>query len=811
MSLGVGLALLILWLLACAASWLWYQRRPKGTDYRPDVLALGLLALAVVAFYWPVLIGSAWVPAGGGDFNSLYYPFYSFLHRALQDGILPLWNPYAFAGMPGVAYTHSSIFYPFNLLTFLFTPEFSYQTLESLAILHYFLAAAFMYALARNLGQSRFGSWMAGVAYAFSGYLIAHFGHLSQVEVTIWLPLAFLFLHRALVHSSPGAAILGGISLGVSLLAGHTQVSLYMITVLSLYWLYQVGWLGELRRRFRWDGLTRSVVLYVVLMGVAFGVAAFQLISTAEMVGQTPRAEISYDISAEYSLAPAALVSMVVPHYFGQSAANHWGYWAPEDGNLTEFYSYGGIVALVLAVLGLLLKRNRYSWFFAGLAVLSLLLSFGGYTALQRIVYHFVAAYSMVRVPARFISFFGFALAVLAGFGADLFLAPVAARLKPIYRVFTRTLLALTAAVTLVALPIFYHDMLITERGSWQFTRAEVAAKSLAFTAFLLALMLALLFAHRYWRWPRRLVPALLGLLLVLDLFSNQAPYNLTQEDLTKGFEHPEIISLLRQDNSLYRVDSVTGIWDVWQPYTNLLYNIGDVSGVPNPLVLAAQQDYWEALGSRSSPFYDLLNIKYVIARKEVTLDWNKFERVKTDDPVLDLFRNTQVMPRAFVVHSARVEPNNARVLQAIKDVSFNPREIVLLERGQPLSGTPAASDVQFERYGMNDMSIRVSTPADGYLVLGEMQYPGWEATVDGRPQEVVRADYALRAILVPAGAHSVQVFFAPRSWILGWAITVVTWVAVLGYAAYSWKRRRTAAPALRIAASQPILEATGR
>lgn len=803
MNVVVGAGPAVLWLLAFGVSWWQHCRQPEATDYRRDVAALGALALAVTLFFWPVLIGAASAPVGGGDFNSLYYPFYTFLHRELHGGVLPLWNPYAFSGMPGVAYTHSSIFYPLNLLTFLFVPDFTYQTLEALAILHYFLAAVFTYALVRNLGRSRFAAFIAGLIYPFSGYLIAHFGHLSQIEVTIWLPLAFLFLHRALERRSPAEAILGGVVLAISLLGGHTQVSLYMITVLTLYWLYYAGWLGQLWRRFRWRLMLQSVALYATLMAVAAGVSAFQLISTAELVGQTPRAEISYDISAQYSMAPAALITLAVPHYFGLSAANHWGYWAPEDGNLTEFYGYCGVVTLVLAALGLLLRRNRYSWFFAGLALLSLLLSLGGYTALQRLVYHFVPAYNMVRVPARYLSFLGFALAILAGFGAEIFLTPLPSRVRRVYLRFARVLLGLTAVVILVVLPIFFHDLLITERGSWQFTRAEVAVQSVGFTALLLSLTCLLLFAHRYWHWPRWLVPSLLACLIVFDLFSNQATYNFTQDDLTQGFQHPEIVSFLQQDTSLYRIDTVTNIWDIWQPYTNLLYGFSDVMGVPNPLVLAAQQDYWEALGSRSSPFYDILNVKYVIARKDVNLDWNKFERVFTGDPKLDVFRNKQVAPRAFMVYQAQVVPDNAAALAAIKAASFNPLQTVLLQRGQPLSGPNSPSTVQFRSYGLNDMSIQVDTASDGYLVLGEMYYPGWEARVDGKEQEVLRADYALRAVYVPAGSHTVVLTFAPKSWTLGWVATGLTFLAIASYAVWVGRRRwspagfREAQPAL--------------
>ena len=115
------------------------------------------------------------------------------------------------------------------------------------------------------------------------------------------------------------------------------------------------------------------------------------------------------------------------------------------------------------------------------------------------------------------------------------------------------------------------------------------------------------------------------------------------------SFEQPAIANFLAAQPGPFRIDSRTEIESLWQPDTALLYGFEDVGGIANPLALAETARYWEGMGSRSSPLYDLLNIRYVIARKDVTLDWDKFILAFDGDPNLNVYENRRVLPCAFV------------------------------------------------------------------------------------------------------------------------------------------------------------------
>jgi uncharacterized membrane protein YfhO len=85
--------------------------------------------------------------------------------------------------------------------------------------------------------------------------------------------------------------------------------------------------------------------------------------------------------------------------------------------------------------------------------------------------------------------------------------------------------------------------------------------------------------------------------------------------------------------------------------------------------------------------------------------------------------------------------------------------------------------------------------PKNGYLVLSEIYYPGWRATIDGAPEEVLRADWNLRAVPVPAGRHALEFRFAPDSFARGAWISSLTLAGCLGALVMIRMRRRRPAP----------------
>src|SRR5205814_7104226 len=95
-----------------AATWFFLRR------WRKDVVYFGYIGLAAIGFFWRVLFAGAFVPAGGGDMAAILYPVYHFAQENLRQGVVPLWNPYLYAGILFVGHIQSGPFYPPHLLLF---------------------------------------------------------------------------------------------------------------------------------------------------------------------------------------------------------------------------------------------------------------------------------------------------------------------------------------------------------------------------------------------------------------------------------------------------------------------------------------------------------------------------------------------------------------------------------------------------------------------------------------------------------------------------------------------------------------------
>jgi len=161
-----------------------------------------------------------------------------------------------------------------------------------------------------------------------------------------------------------------------------------------------------------------------------------------------------------------------------------------------------------------------------------------------------------------------------------------------------------------------------------------------------------------------------------------------------------------------------------------------------------------------------------------------RFRLVHSGD--VKIYENLDNLPRAFLVHRARVVEDDETALTAMADPGFDPGQEVLLaaETGwemSALSATGMSPDrVRIAVYSAERVVIEVDTEREGYLVLTDACYPGWQAMLDGQPVSIRRADVLFRAVRVPAGSHTIEFRYRPRTFQVGVAISLLTLVGMV-------------------------------
>jgi len=764
---------------------------------RHDLGAAALLLLATLGYFWRVLSGQAWKPAGGGDLVSFLFPTYRYAAARLWAGDLPLWNPHLYGGAPFLADTQSGLFYPPNLLLNLLAPTFAYEALQWMAALHVFWAGMAMYLCLRYLDPARplrpVAALTGALAYMFSDLFVVHVGNLNLIGVAAWLPLVVLLFWRALRGRSLALAAAAGLVLGIATLEGHLQITLAIGLGLAVMAVNEVL-AGGLGRRGDKQGAWPLLAL-ALAAGVAVGLSALILLPALEYAGLSPRAALSYREAARYSLVPALLGEMLVPGLFSSREPSlYWGVWDRVAAG------YVGIMTLLLAGLAVLLRPKRSVRrgpairLFLVLSAAGLLLALGGQSIVHGWAYSLLPGFGQIRAPARFVLLLDFGLAGLAALGLDRLLDPLERPARRALDGAWRGLLWLAGGAALVggawAYLVVYQAQ---DRDPTLFWRVSAAANSVIFALLLLGASLAWLGARRSGRLRRPTLAWLAAAMVFFDLAAVGAYTDLGHEPPTKGYEHPAIVSFLQDEPGLFRIDSHTDVAGTWQPDMALLAGLYDVGGVDNPLVVADIARYWEGAGGRSTRLYDFLGVRYLLGSKEIDLDWNKFELAFDGDPGVNVYRNKSAMPRAFLVQQAAVVASQEEAWTRIHEAGFDPATSVVLEGGSAiagLEGDQAGGSVSVQRYEPDRIELAVDSPADSYLVLSDPFYPGWRAELDAGPADILRANYAFRAVAVPAGSHTVTMTFRPGSWYAGLALSLAT-LASLAVVAVVWIRRR--------------------
>lgn len=761
------------------------------TKYRAsslDVLPVALLVISVSVFFGQVIWSGK--PLFGSDFVSYFYPIKRFIRDyVLSHSTIPLWNPYQFSGTPVFANIQASMFYPLGFLFYLIPTEPAY---ECTIILHCALGAIFMYAFARDLSLNRAGAFLAAVIFSYNGFFMGHVyaGHLTFVQSYIWIPLIFLYLHKFVNTLHVKHAVFAGIFLGIQILAGFPQTTFYTILAVILFMTLQLAvWLkhGKLDSVFR---LACGMVL-MVLSGLSL--AAIQILPTYEFMQLSSRSGgVSYEFATIDSFDPLNFVTFLIPNFFGNPVNST--YWkSTEVWQFWELGAYAGIgPLLLLGCVGKGAKARQVRRFLVLALLLSLFLSLGQYNPVYRSIYH-LPGFHHFRIPAQILYLYIFSLSILAGMGLENIseLESYSISYKIILGLGGLCFAALIAMVLFGPSLFFSYVFKIIGRPEFSpdlMTRLHAIVKVSVFTGagfFVLAAGLIHL-VHKH-RSRRSWAIAILLAVMTFDLWAFSNPLIKTTE---RGPDQKkmDLINVLNGDPQIHRVVAMS---DSRVPNDGLLYRYQDIQGY-DPLILKRYLSYInrsqntpqcseavnvEHVRDLDNHLIRMLNVKYAIS--------NHSGLLKTADP----------LPRTYIVHKA-ITLSSTRLLDFMMSDDFDPRQVVVFEDPQqkgafslspraalgtvgntkPESAMSDATEhCEIRTYGNEEIDLSVTMNDGGYLVLSEINYPGWVAYVNGRKKQLLTGNYLFRVLPLPNGHHDIVIRFEPTSFKLGMIITAVT------------------------------------
>jgi len=422
-----------------------------------------------------------------------------------------------------------------------------------------------------------------------------------------------------------------------------------------------------------------------------------------------------------------ALYSLVIPNYWNVFDLSRFH--GPADP--TFLYLYCSLLGLALAVLALVWKPDRWTRVFGVLTVAATIWMLGDSTPIGRTIIQALPINIRIGLHPEFtMPVFALGLAVLAGCGANRFLRP-----------------------------------------RWQMAAAVIIAADLI-------------------------------------AVSSGRPFNIASLKAEPGVTHdsidgsPQLAARLRALTTTaqppYRFDMADAPYE-WS-YTAPVLELPTANGcdpmAPERIIqlrLAfAPGARWGAcyqVVNAASPVIGLANIRYVLSKSPLTAEqFRPIEQVAG----FTIYENSRTLPRFFFAGRLQPAAGLSEAVRILHAPDFDPAQTVIVEApGAELpSGPLAPGEVEVVSYAPSALELRTHSGGGSFLVAGDAWYPGWEATIDGRPARLYIADVAFRGLALPPGDHAVGMRFVPRILYYSASISLVALIAALSQLARPVARR---------------------
>jgi hypothetical protein len=543
--------------------------------------------------------------------------------------------------------------------------------------------------------------------------------------------------------------------LGLSILAGGMHVVIMQALAIVAAGAYQIFSSRSLEESLPWyrrPSWQRAAVVVAVLGTVGFAAGAVQLFPSMEYSahafrflgkpGALPASEkIPYQDLSD-GLWPNSFAAMLIPQAFNGNI-----------GNSEVINPYLGVFPLLLAVLGIWRNwAHRWVRYLTGLALAAFLYSLGSFSLVHGVLYAVVPWIWMAREAGRMVYLVDFAVSILAAFGVDSLFSSGFRLLNSITlnRILAGIVIVCAAGLFVPALYgrpevnlwVDFSLMLIfLSYGLYQYVaRGNTGGAARVLVAALV------LFDLSAFDWTAR------NLLAVSRTGVNHLDRLLS----TRG-----AVTFLRSQPGPFRVggavEQVPNIADNFDIATT----IG--GGVTLPIEFFKLRDHG-----------DILNVRY----RMVPASTPQPGEVYRDD-FWKIYENPGALPRAWVVHEAVVAPSPETGQEKLESPGFDPGRVAVVDSPVALdpSVNGAPEGVAFSTIEPQRLELNVVTPSKGLLVVSEMFYPGWYATVNSQPAHIYRADAGLRGIVVPRGETRVTLEYTPWSVYGGGALTLLAFL----------------------------------
>lgn len=792
--------------------------------FYPHLLAiLGFIVCSIIYFY-PVLQGKKILQSDIVQYTAMAKEQNDF--RAAENAE-PYWTNSAFGGMPtyqlGAKYPNDFIGHLDDALRFLPRPA-DYLFL-------YFLG---FYLLLLVLKVDSLKAFFGALAFGLSTYLIVILGvgHNAKAHAIAYMPMVIagvllVFKKRYIV-----GGLLTMVATALEINANHFQMTYYLLFLLFFIGIYYGVKLIK-QRDFKSIATTALVFIGAVILAV--GANATSLLATREYAEFSTRSksDLSFDANGtkktgnsaltreyitEYSYGIGESFNLIAPRLFGggnsealnedSSVYNYMlGVGATPDEALQFTESYGitywgkqpivaapayiGIVVFFLFVLGMYHDKRKIKYAFLAGASLSLVLSWGkNFNVLTDFFIDYVPMYDKFRAVSSIQVLLELCIPVLAIMGLQSFFTTDKEKQWSSLWKSAATVLGILIGLFLIRDSFDFEGQMdgqllqmFSQSEDKSFgvnfiealkqDRRSLYAADLLRSGFFVLLVFGLMFMYVKNKLQANIAVVLVGLLMVSDLFFVDKKY-VSKDDFVSArqvdipFEASPADQQILEDKSIYRVLEIDG--NLSSARSSFFHKSIGGYHAAKPKRMQELFDY--QISKNNIGVLNMLNVKYLIQTDEQGQEF----------PV----KNTDANGNAWFISELKPVANADAEMKALnkldtKNVAVFVQEFVKEAKKQLQFQKDSTATIKLTSYKPNQLQYVSNNKNDGFAVFSEMYYKnGWKATIDGKESKILRVNYALRGLEIPAGKHKIEFKFEPQVVKTGSTIALISSLLML-------------------------------
>ena len=661
------------------------------------------------------------------DIQSIFYPMKYFLVQSLTSGSIPFWCPLYFCGAPFMSDIQTGVFYLPSLIFLVFSYPLSFNLYM---IFHIILCFCFVYLFIREIGLSAPAAVFSAMAYSYGGYVLSSINLPNNLAVITWLPAMLWSYKRALDRKSFPYYLLTTFYLCLSILGGEPQLFLFSVMITFCF-----GLVTGSKSKIDVGSFLKYNLIFIAIITAALLITIIQWGPTFLDFQNSVRLKgLPFDPQAELSLSWNQLRHLMVPVSFSQSFGSDPAALMrlfPPQGKIPWLLSiYPGLLVTLFACLSVFSRPWREKIFWLALFVAGIVFSLGNSMPFFNLAHRI---FPFFRFPEKYYFLSNIGLVVLSGYGFD------------------RLILFL---------------MKFGER-----------------TRYVLLIIPLMLFADLYMAHAGLNLTCKINLYQYSDHFLQQI---LRDRDLFRVY--------VDEDSFISRISDKTSIDNrhliaqtIKASNIGVINNIHYVDGKTG-MELQYQWIISEILRqpwTHRIKILQLANVKYIVSAENLEAQPEIMPYVQRINPIV--FQIRDHLPRAWMVGA--IQPLGLWTVQDYHKRLFDCRTTALgPESMGGMLESPYHQDVDNIVYeNHNRIHIDIKARQRGVLVLSEAVYPGWHATVDGQPVNIIRLNYLFQGVSIGLGRHEILFEYQPPFFLLFATISISAFLIIVAV----WFTRR--------------------